>query len=361
MFTSLQPEVFPAAMSGFPMKGTGSSRLRTELCGGKRFWTGWTSISSIEIVVILSELFSVHVYEGAYMVSPSHDRIVVRRRDLLPWVIAAIVVVFTSVPTWAGSIIVGTLSTTDGASIPSADLSTWLTTDLGTSNPQDLVVLTECFGGNTAQAFAPISTTSSRTRQCSRRRPRMSWPRMGLTMSRRPVPSHPRPGPAQDVQNAGIAKKAPGETPTTSGGLAPNNFSLAPSAAGGPIQSRQVLVYAGQPGGNGTDVAIRNTISANWNNKLDTVTTIGTTGGGVGGWANEGSAFGLKSAIDAAGKAINGGANPAQQQLILFVTDHGGLRNVATDLNRSAPNISLVGGGNCAHAQCFHHRAHASV
>ena len=114
-----------------------------------------------------------------------------------------------------------------------------------------------------------------------------------------------------------------------------------------------MLVYAGQPGGNGTDVAIRNTISANWNNKLDTVTTIGATGGGAGGWANEGSAFGLKSAIDAAGKAINAAANPAQQQLILFVTDHGGLRNVATDLNRSAPNIALVGGGSAPTPNTF--------
>ncbi len=287
------------------------------------------------------------------MLTPACIRRMATSRGAVLSAFAAIAALAVAAPTRAGSIIVGTLSTSVGANIPSADLATWITNDLypGELDPygaQSLVVLTECFGGNTAQAFNPNPNYLTRDTTVLSATSLNQLAYYGYYDLASAKALKPAAGTtALDVHNAGIAGKNPRETPSISGGLAPKSFSLTPSTNNLPIQGRQVLIYAGSPGGNANtgDAKIRDIIAGNWNNPLDKVTTIGGTnnaGGGAAGWTKEGSAFGLKSAIDAAGNAIRltNQLNPGpEQQFILDVTDHGGLRNVATDLNRSAPKI----------------------
>ncbi|MFI5459089.1 MAG: hypothetical protein ACHRXM_26980 [Isosphaerales bacterium] len=240
----------------------------------------------------------------------------------------------------------GTLSTSVGAEIPSADLSTWIDSGLAASAANELLVLTECFGGNTAQAFTPNANNARlHTAVLSATSPlqlayyggydkgstKALAPGVGVT--------------GQTVQDAGIMTKAAQETPTIVGNLQPKDFSLELTKLGGAIQGRQVLVYAGSPDGGGgtTDAGILKTIQTNFQGQyMTSVLAIGGTngnGGGAAGWKYEGSAAGLKNAISDAASAINGAANPSQQQFVLAVSDHGGVRNVATDLNRSVPNI----------------------
>jgi hypothetical protein len=126
---------------------------------------------------------------------------------------------------------------------------------------------------------------------------------------------------------------------------------LSPAGAAAAVQGRQVLVYAGQPGGpNNNDVNQLTSIQTNFKAEtgakppLTTVSSIGDNANAP--WQNPGDAYDLQNQIQMAGSAISGAANPNKQQFLLYVTDHGGLRNVATNLNRtsskSTPNTVVA-------------------
>ena len=237
--------------------------------------------------------------------------------------------------------IVGTLSTNTpvtfpvgvfNASIPSPDVSTWMAADIPAAS-KSLVTLTECYGGNAASAFKGANTAV-----LSATSPFQLAQYGGFDSG---ASAALKPGAAntgQTVFNAGVAAKAASETPITAGALAPAAFSLAPAAAAGAVQGRQVLVYAGQPGGPNNDdntqaMTIQNNFAAE---ALSKVTTIGDSGNAP--WNVPGDGYNLQNQIESAGNAMGAAANPANQQFALYVTDHGGLRNVATALNRTSSN-----------------------
>lgn len=142
------------------------------------------------------------------------------------------------------------------------------------------------------------------------------------------------------------------EWPRTAGGLALSDFSLEPVSVAGAVKSRHVVVFMGQPEAktvsvqthDGTitipsaqgasvvidDVADRNAIQEIFHNQPNT--TVHTAGGspsagnpaaGQNGWEFPGDAEGLKRAMRAAGDAIRNSPDPAAEQFILFVGDHG--------------------------------------
>jgi hypothetical protein len=134
--------------------------------------------------------------------------------------------------------------------------------------------------------------------------------------------------------------------------LAPESFSLEPITATSQVQSRHVIVFMGEPGvatnwvefhggisvptqwGAKTlfyDNADRDVIVQNFTGQPNT--TVDTAGGtraptdsnrGVDGWEYPGTSRALSRAIAAAGTAIRNSENPAREQFILFVGDHGG-------------------------------------
>jgi hypothetical protein len=142
------------------------------------------------------------------------------------------------------------------------------------------------------------------------------------------------------------------EWPRTAGGLTLSSFSLDPVSATGPVKSRHIVIFMGQPeakqviaqnhdgsitipSAQGTlmtidDVADRDAVKASFSNEPNT--TVTTAGGnpspdnasaGQNGWDFPGDADGLKRAIEQAGQAIRASADPATEQFILFVGDHG--------------------------------------
>jgi hypothetical protein len=230
---------------------------------------------------------------------------------------------------------VGTLSTSSGSSIPSPDVYAWLQKYV--TNGKMLLILSECFGGN-ALAFMPgagniaaLSATSANQLA--------QYGGFDVAAAQNLKPYTP-PAPAtsaQTVFDAGNANKGAGETPQAAGApfLAPNAFSLiSTNAVGTTVAGRQVLMYAGVPdgGGNTTDAAQLNTITTNFAGEANTTVT-GVGDNAANPWTGgAGNAAGLQMAIKTAGTNITA----ADQQLILFVGDHGGARNVAAGLNRSA-------------------------
>jgi hypothetical protein len=246
---------------------------------------------------------------------------------------------------WSGSAgagtVQGTLATTQGDSITSDQLRDWINEFITAAN-QRLVVMTQCFGGNSATSFAGQGNTSV----ISATSPGQESTYGGYDDDAAGALAPGAGNTGATVHAAGTAGKDASETPSTGGGLAPGGFSLAPVPAApvpaDPIHSRHVLVYAGQPdGGGGTsDVAQRDAIAANFAGQPNTtVTSAGGAGGG--GWSQPGSAAGLRNALKSIGTAINASANPAKEQFILFVTDHGDLHNKESKSVVSPQNTTI--------------------
>ena len=134
------------------------------------------------------------------------------------------------------------------------------------------------------------------------------------------------------------------EWPITGGTLAPEAFSLEPITPTSQIQSRHIVIFMGQPETKNIRVQTHGTITEP--GRLGTVqvisdnadrdsiiqqfagqpnTSIFTVGGdGTGGWQKPGTSIELSRAIRAAGDEIAASDNPAREQFILFVGDHGG-------------------------------------
>jgi hypothetical protein len=141
------------------------------------------------------------------------------------------------------------------------------------------------------------------------------------------------------------------EWPLATGGLSLSGFSLESVTSNGTVRSRHVVVYMGQPEikevvasthngitipnydgdfQNIDDNADRDAIKQNFANEINT--TVRTVGGkplpsdpakGQNGWDLPGDEENLKKAIKEAGDAIRAAPDPAAEQFILFVGDHG--------------------------------------
>jgi hypothetical protein len=239
-------------------------------------------------------------------------------------------------------IIVGTLSTSSGASIPAPDVQAWITEWVPATTPK-LVVLTECYGGNalpdfTGNSTAVISATSA-FQQAT-----YGYFDMGSASALGPdVPAAMKT--AQNVLDGGSERQAPTETPIFGGGLALGSYSLDNATAAGDVQGRQVLVYAGQPDGGklATDAGLLNTIAGNFTTvPAQAATSVEGVGDkAVAPWTLPGTPAGLQGAISASGGTLAAAADPTKVQFALYATDHGGLRNVAVDLNRSSSAPTL--------------------
>jgi hypothetical protein len=216
----------------------------------------------------------------------------------------------------------GTLSTTQGASISDETLRDLLDEHIPTNNAHSsLVVLTQCYGGDTANDLtgrdntAVLSATSEGETAV-----------YGGYDNDAAAALRPGEGRTSDtVHDAGVAGKHASETPTKSG----DAVSLEDTSKTGDIRSRHVLVYAGQPDSReGRDNDQRDTIESNFAGKANTtVTTVG--GDGSGGWDHPGSQAGLTDALEAISEQMN-----ENEQFILFVTDHG-------DLHPTSKNVSV--------------------
>ncbi|HMP96755.1 MAG TPA: hypothetical protein PKA51_07535, partial [Kiritimatiellia bacterium] len=212
----------------------------------------------------------------------------------------------------------GTLSTSSGASIPDTNVAHWIKQYIPT-NSKKLVVLTQCYGGNMVDKFDgdPNTTVISGT----------SPGQLGIYGGYDDGASRGlRPGPgrtAQDIHNGGVGTRNRRETPMTGGGLHPTNFPMERVSTGGVVRSRHVVFYAGQPDDRrGRDVDQDARIGRNFSGEPNTTyeAVAGTTAGG---WDQNGTAAGLRQAIQNAGAAITNSPHPDQEQFILYVTDHG--------------------------------------
>jgi hypothetical protein len=130
-----------------------------------------------------------------------------------------------------------------------------------------------------------------------------------------------------------------GGTPNT-GNLNPANFSLAPvDPENGPVTSRHILIYAGEPTSDDT-TAIQN-VNNNFAGQPDTtLTTVGDNGDAP--WQQPGTAAGLQSALEAIGQAISNSPDPAGEQFIMYVGDHGGLTATQLRTTRVYTNVQTA-------------------
>jgi hypothetical protein len=180
-----------------------------------------------------------------------------------------------------------------------------------------LVVFTQCYGGDAMDDLASRPNTAV----VSATSPGQTATYGGYDDD---AAAALRPGAGRtsnDVHEAGVAGKASGETPQSQG----SPVSLEPTNPDGPIRSRHVLIYAGIPGGGSHgDAYQRDVIRSNFAGQGNTtVTAVG--GDGTGGWDYPGTIDGLNAAALALMNEMD-----TDEQLIVFVTDHGDIEKVDT-------------------------------
>lgn len=222
--------------------------------------------------------------------------------------------------------------TTYGEDIDVNQLASWID-DLIDSRVQRLIILTECYGGNAKNAFAGKANTAVASATSAGEEAYGGGYDFHAVAGLTPGPGKT----AQDVHDAGTADKNNKENPTTGGGLALKDFPLDPTSEKGNVQSRHVLVYAGQPASMGADKMMRDRIKESFATQYQT--EVHTVGGRSTepGWDKTGSAQSLRDALREIGNAIASSSDPSKEQLILFVTDHGDLDNVE-DVNIQVPD-----------------------
>ncbi|MDP2990306.1 MAG: VCBS repeat-containing protein [Kiritimatiellota bacterium] len=235
----------------------------------------------------------------------------------------------------ANPVLKATISVKQGSRIYDDQLAGWIENIIGSSAKQ-LVVLTECFGGNAVNNFTGGNTAVASATSPGEKAEYGAYDNAAAGAL--------KPGAgrtAQNIQNAGTANKAKDgtENPSKGGGLSLGDFSLEDTSANGGVQSRHIIVYAGKPSDKGHDNNIRDKIKGNFAGQQNTTVK---TAGGAGtsqGWDNPGTAKGLRDAIIDAGVAILNAPDPSKEQFIIFITDHGDLHNVET------VNEPIVDGG----------------
>lgn len=262
----------------------------------------------------------------------------------------------------------GTLATSGLQMITNEDLKGFIDKHIP-AECERLLIFTQCFGGNIAQAegFRDMPNTAiasaSSPNQTAKyggydddaaRGLRPEEGRTALDMHRDGVRGRNNPIPPRD--GTPRSKKflfKDGEWPVTAGGMNLDAFSLAPVSNDGPVKSRHIVFFAGQPEdkklyldtqdgytvkGNGNpmdvevgDPAVRDRVKSNFAGQQNT--TVRTVGGepiaensttGKDGWDLAGTYEGLEKAIKEAGDAIRNSPDPSAEQFILYVGDHGG-------------------------------------
>lgn len=218
----------------------------------------------------------------------------------------------------AQPILEGTLATSSGRAIRGSELRTWIDEFIPAQSNR-LLVLAECYGGNLAGSFAGLANTAVASATVPGQQAYYGGYDDDAARALKPGISRT----AQTVHDAGVAGKNAKETPSTGGGLALGDFSLDDTDASGPIQSRHVLDFAGQPdAGAGRDNDQRDKIKKNFEGQINT--TVVTAGGnGTGGWTLDGTAAGMRAALKQIGDAIRASTDSAKEQFIFWGGDHG--------------------------------------
>jgi hypothetical protein len=175
-----------------------------------------------------------------------------------------------------------------------------------------LVVLTECFGGDVMDDLQTRPGTTVISGTSPGETGKYGGYDKGAAEALKPGAGRT----SDDVHKAGSATKKPGETPTSAGPA----FPLDPvDPKNGPIKSRHIIFYAGQP--NDQDARYRDQIKQNFAGEPGTTfTSAGGGAPGMNGWTYSGSKQGLEQALKDVKPKLN-----KNEQLILFVSDHGDL------------------------------------
>ncbi len=210
----------------------------------------------------------------------------------------------------------GTLSTASGPSIYDTQLRKMIDTFIPTTNAHSaLLVFTQCFAGNMVDDFADREGTATLSATAAGESAWYGGYHDDAAKALRPGTGRT----SDDVHAAGVAGKFSREHPSSSG----TPVSLEPTSDTGEIQSRHVLVYAGQPGAE--DEADCKQIEDNFAGQSNTtVTTVGCKGNGTTP-DYPATLNGLRDALRDIGHQM--GPN---EQFILFVTDHGNADEVDT-------------------------------
>ncbi len=233
--------------------------------------------------------------------------------------LCALVLVSASLPAFAEK--EATLCTSAGADVTESDLAGMISTYISPFANR-MITFTQCYGGDCLDSFTGSNTTVTSATSAGQEAVYGGYDDDAAEALR------PGGGTAGTVHDAGTAGRDSDETPTTGGGLSPDDFSLEPvDPIYGPVTSRHIVVYAGIPDSNpGRDndqaQRIRDQFASEPNT---TVTTVGGNGTGV--WDHPGTAADLAGAIAYAGQMIDDSMFPENEQFILFVTDHGDLHN----------------------------------
>lgn len=236
---------------------------------------------------------------------------------------------------FAGAILSG-LSTTEGARISGDDLTKYLDQILDKDTLR-LVILTQCYGGSTALPFMRQANTvviSGTSSGVGGQTGIWGGYDKGAAAALKPGAGTT----AQTVHDAGIASADKNETPSTKGGIRPQDYPLGNITNTSTVKSRHILMYAGKPdsGGGTSDVAQRDLIKKNFAG--ETNTTFRSVGADAkNGWDYAGSAAGLKKALQDIANEIKNSGNPASsEQFILYVGDHGN-RDKTDDTRKTIP------------------------
>ena len=215
----------------------------------------------------------------------------------------------------AATVTMGTLATSSGPSIYDYQLRAMLDQFIPTSQAYStLLVFTQCYGGDMMDDFAGRTGTTVLSAGSPGEVTYYGGYHDDAAKALKPGPGRT----SNDVHNAGVAGKDRNEHPQQQGPVA----SLEPVEPElGPIQSRHVLVYAGQPAA--LDNKDRDTIKNNFDGKPGTIVTTVGGRGGADGYDYPATLEGLRDALQAIGSQMN-----ENEQFILFVTDHGDIDQV---------------------------------
>ena len=218
-------------------------------------------------------------------------------------------------PSYHGTMATSYGPNTIGPSIYDTDLKELLDKFIPTYQ-STLLIFTQCYSGDFSDEFSGRENTATLTATSPGQIAYYGGYEDDAASALRPGEGRT----SDDVHQAGTDGKREAETPTKSGSA----VSLEDTSAEGPIKSRHVLFYAGQPDSlPDRDVDQRNEMDNNFKDKLNTsFTSVGgnpdSEGNGTDGWDYPGNFDGLKAALMEIGKQMS-----KDEQFILFVSDHG--------------------------------------
>ena len=193
----------------------------------------------------------------------------------------------------------GTLASNDGRDVYDWELEFLISLFINGNYESMILAFTECYGGDKFDDFAGYANTAL-----------LSGSMAGNTSQyggyHRALAGALAPGVTTDAAHAaGVAGQGTGDSPTKAGA----NVTV------GGSQSTHVLVWAGKP--EAPDQADIADIRNNFNGPNQTVTVLSGNGGGADGAATLDNLIGELAGI--------GAQMDANEQFVMFVTDHGNL------------------------------------